>query len=241
MQEPSIIKPGLFSSPTFNLTSMWHCVDCWNATMIWVLPQRLAERNFPHFIAADVLRHQQTSGVTDFEGFVRNQPVFRSDAVLQLVRKTWPPLWTVSHVEFYLSHSDWLERLGDWHCEGNLESSVEIPVGTLLSWSTTEGIKAKRKLKLKNWSMGTCHWPIYWRDPTRRGITGPVDGNSILNLWREKNFKYPHTKKTHSSFSVDSWCAVFRINVWKQQQQKKTYSSFSVDFLSTLLRINVWK
>ena len=81
-------------SQAFDLTTMTMAL-CWQmeCTMIWVWIRRSKECNLPHWIAADISRHQWTCNITYFKGFVWNPSVLHCVAVLQLVGQAWQPLF----------------------------------------------------------------------------------------------------------------------------------------------------
>ena len=65
-----IVSPSIVTvTQAFDLTTLWYCVDGWNARW-FVWSQRLNERNLPDLIAAGISPHQSTCAITYFEGFI---------------------------------------------------------------------------------------------------------------------------------------------------------------------------
>ena len=74
-------------SPASFLTSFrsdHHVVPCWlvECMMSWVRFQHLSDWNLPHLITADISHQQFMYAIAYFKGFVQNQQVFRSLAML---------------------------------------------------------------------------------------------------------------------------------------------------------------
>ena len=99
-------KPCLFFH---KLSILRYLVEC---KMIWLRFQYSNEHNLLHFIEAGTSHHQQMFAMTYFKSSVWKELVFCSAAMLQLMRKTWQPMFTFlmwNVLRFWLA-----ETLGIW-------------------------------------------------------------------------------------------------------------------------------